>query len=82
MHMIKGPQRKFRMHLPSLSICVVPNGPEITIVNDVVSRNGISYSKAELAEKIASGLSPDTELDPELQRSLLEPIAKAIGLRD
>ena len=49
-------------------------GPELQIMEDVVSRNGISMSKAELADRVSAMLHAETKMNPEFQRELLDKI--------
>lgn len=54
-------------------------GPEITIVGDVVSRNGLSYSKRELIGKVVSLLQADTAMHEEFETRFLRPLAAQVG---
>lgn len=52
---------------------------EIQIVGDVVSRNGISYTKAELAQKVVSFLESNTLMHDDLSQLFLAHIEKKLG---
>uniref|UniRef100_UPI00313CDE90 hypothetical protein n=1 Tax=Hydrogenophaga sp. OTU3427 TaxID=3043856 RepID=UPI00313CDE90 len=54
-------------------------GPEITISGDVISRNGLSYSKGELVGKVVSLLQPDTAMHEEFETRFLRPLAAQVG---
>jgi len=51
---------------------------EIQIACDIVSRNGISYTKNELADKVCIALLASTEHHPQFQHGLLEPVAARV----
>jgi predicted ATP-dependent endonuclease of OLD family len=55
-------------------------GTELTIVGDLVSRNGISYVKSELLEKVLSYLKDDTEMHEEFDSRFLQLISKRLAL--
>lgn len=54
-------------------------GEKLTIESDVVSRNGVSYSKADLASKVSGSLAPDTPMHPDFERLFLTPLATVVG---
>ncbi len=58
---------------------IFPGGREIVIDGDRVSRNGISYGKTELAEKVVTQLKPDTVMSAEFEDRLLRPIESRLG---
>jgi hypothetical protein len=45
----------------------------------MVSRNGVSYNKNELAEKIVSMMDAKTEMQPEFQSMFLSKIEAKLG---
>ena len=51
-------------------------GAKLTANGDVVSRNGVSYSKADLAAKISASLARDTPMHPSFENLFLTPLAK------
>lgn len=53
---------------------------EIQINGDSVSRNGIVYTKNELAEKVANKINPQTELHPDFKSLLITKIERKLGL--
>lgn len=55
-------------------------GSDLQINKDVVSGNGISYSKNELVGKIVASLQADTPMLPEFQEKILNRIDKSLGL--
>jgi predicted ATP-dependent endonuclease of OLD family len=64
---------------PSLLDEVFGLGGELVIAGDVVSRNGIEYPKAELAEKVSARLTDATPMCMELDVKLLALIADRLG---
>jgi hypothetical protein len=56
------------------------NGPELTVTDDVVERNGISYKKVELVERVVSALRVDTTAHSEFSDKLLKPLESIIGV--
>jgi hypothetical protein len=54
-------------------------GDELSVAGDRVSRNGISYTKAELLEKVLSGLEARTPMHPEFESAFLAKIAARVG---
>lgn len=64
---------------PALIDKVFGAGAEITIVGDVVSRNGISRNKAELVGKVSSMLEADTEMHEEFEARFLQLLAQRLG---
>jgi len=65
---------------PSVMDHIFGMGPEITIDDDRVSRNGISYTKGEVLEKVITQLQRDTAMHPEFERKLLKPIENMLGI--
>jgi hypothetical protein len=55
-------------------------GQEIVIEDDIVTRNSVSYTKNELADKVVASIQGDTEMHPEFHKMLLEPVEKMLGL--
>lgn len=59
---------------PSILESVYGIGGELEIAGDVITRNGISYTKNELADKVCAVLTSVTVHHPDFERQLLEPI--------
>ncbi len=59
---------------PSIVDKIFGVGEEITIVSDTVSRNGISHTKGDLVEKVVGLIQPDTDMNADFQKRLLEPL--------
>jgi predicted ATPase len=55
-------------------------GAEITIAGDMVSRNGTSYTKSDLVDKVVARLQRDTLMNLEFQKMLLEPVERTLGV--
>lgn len=55
-------------------------GGVLEINDDIVSRNGISYKKYELAEKVTAGLTKETKYPEELKTKLFPKISTMVGL--
>lgn len=54
-------------------------GGELTISGDVITRNGISYTKSELADRVTKGLRADTPMAGEFETQLVGIIARRLG---
>lgn len=54
-------------------------GGALTIEGDRVSRNGLSYAKADLGDRVANLLTPSTSLHPEFESLLIARIAAKAG---
>lgn len=61
---------------PSIVDRIYGAGPKLQIEGDSIIRNGISYSKNDLAEKVVAHLAPDTPMHPEFDSRFLELIRK------
>jgi predicted ATPase len=64
---------------PSILNHIFGTGPEVTITGDTVSRNGISYTKGDLVEKVAAQPQRDTPMHPEFDSLLLKPVEATLG---
>jgi hypothetical protein len=79
-HIIVWPKNGIEYFYPSsIMDLIFGSGPEITIVGDTVSRNGISYNKNELAEKVVGLLQADTPMNTDLEKMLLKPVEATLG---
>ena len=65
---------------PSIVDSIYGSGADLVVSADVVSRNGISYTKSDLVTRVVAALSKDTAMDAEFQQRLLEPLRKVTGL--
>jgi predicted ATP-dependent endonuclease of OLD family len=65
---------------PSIIDSIYGRGSEISLIADSVSRNGVSYTKGALVEKVITALRPDTEMESVFQQILLKPIEGVLGL--
>lgn len=54
-------------------------GSELKIDGDVISRNGVSHSKADLAAKVSASLAADTSMHPEFDALFLVPLTKRVS---
>jgi predicted ATPase len=54
-------------------------GSEITIVDDVVCRNGLSYNKGELLAKVLSLLQADAKMHEDFESLFLRPLSGRMG---
>ena len=52
---------------------------DISIDGDVISKNGISYSKADLAARVVAALTPETSMHPEFESLFLEPLSRRVS---
>jgi len=64
---------------PSLIDKIYGLGGELTIEGNIVSRNGVSYNKNELAEKIVSTIDSETEMHPDFQSMFLAKLEAKLG---
>src|SRR5581483_3734590 len=64
---------------PAIVDQIFGSGPEITISGGEVSRNGITYKKGELIDKIVGLLQSDTPMHSEFEKVLLGPLDKIIS---
>ena len=60
---------------PSVVDKIFGAGPDITIAGDVISRNGNSYNKGDLVDKVLSLLHADTKMHEEFEALFLRPLA-------
>lgn len=63
---------------PSILDSIYGLGGEMHIAGDIISRNGISYTKNVLADKVCSALVATTEHHAEFQQGLLEPLSAKV----
>jgi predicted ATPase len=55
-------------------------GPEITIQGDIVSRNGVSYTKNQLVDRVITGLQKETPMNSQFHTMLLDPVQRTLGV--
>jgi hypothetical protein len=55
------------------------SGGQITVVDDVVSRNGMSYSKADLADKVCARVTEKTPMSQEFEDRFLSLTTRRIS---
>jgi hypothetical protein len=55
-------------------------GTDLVIEQDKVSRNGITYTKAELAKRVSEALTAETEMHCEFAQRFLVPVEAALQL--
>lgn len=60
---------------PSILDSIYGLGGEMHIVKDVISRNGISYTKNELADKVCSALTAATVHNSDFEKLFIESLA-------
>jgi predicted ATPase len=65
---------------PSILDKVFGAGQEIVISGDDVSRNGVTYKKADLVEKVLSLLDASTPMHPHFELALLRRLESTIGV--
>ncbi len=63
---------------PSILESVYGVGGELQIAGDVISRNGISYTKNELVDRVCSVLTPATAHHSDFESLLLAPITARV----
>lgn len=64
---------------PSLIDKIYGLGDEMIIDGDIVSRNGVSYNKNELAEKVISMMNIETLMHPDFQTLFLSKLEVKLG---
>lgn len=64
---------------PSVVDKIFGAGPDITIAGDVISRNGNSYNKGDLVDRVLSLLHADTKMHEEFEARFLHPLAARLG---
>jgi len=67
------------LYPPAILDEIFGHGAEITIAGDIVSRNGISYNKGDLAENVVKRLQRDTVMHPQFEKLLLQPLEERQG---
>lgn len=79
-HIVKWPKNGIEYYYPpSIVDKIFGIGSEIQITGDIISRNGISHSKAVLAEKVASLLDTVTPMQTDFTQLFLTPLEAKIG---
>jgi hypothetical protein len=79
-NVVVWPQNGIEYHYPpSILDHIFGSGAEIAITGDMVSRNGIEYTKNDLVEKVVAQLQHDTTMDLEFEKRLLKPIERTLG---
>lgn len=79
-HIVKWPKNGIEYYYPpSIVDKIFGIGTEIQITGDIISRNGISHSKAVLAEKVASLLDTATPMQSDFTQLFLAPLEAKIG---
>lgn len=63
---------------PTVVDQIFGSGPELAIDGDSVSRNGTTYKKNELAEKVVGLVSADTVMQSDFESMLLSPLEETI----
>lgn len=64
---------------PTIVDKIFGSGGEIAIAGDLVSRNGISYNKAELVGKVVSLVQADTEMHGEFDAHFMRRLTERLG---
>lgn len=63
---------------PTLVDKIFGSGEKLSIDGDTISRNGISYSIAELAAKVSAALTPEIAMHPTFKELFLDPVSKIV----
>lgn len=64
---------------PSIIDKIFGVGPELVMAGDFISRNGISYNKGELVDKVVASLQKDTEMQNDFQALFLSRLEEKLG---
>jgi predicted ATPase len=76
-NVIKWPLNGIEYYYPPAAVdAIYGDGGALQIDGDRVSRNGLTYSKNELAEKIVSLLTPHMEMHPEFEALFISRVAE------
>jgi len=67
------------LYPPRLLDNVFGEGGDLSIEGDLVSRNGRTYSKADLADRITALLTADTIMAPEFEERFMTSVAGRLG---
>jgi hypothetical protein len=71
-NVIKWPKNGIEYYYPPAIVDqIFGQGPELLIEGDRVSRNGISYTKAELGDKVVALLEKETPMHPDFETRFL-----------
>lgn len=63
---------------PTILDSIYGHGGDISISGDIISRNGLSYTKNDLADKVCNALSSDTVHHSEFESFLLQRITERV----
>ncbi len=64
---------------PQLIDKIFGAGNRLVVDGDLVSRNGITHSKAELSAKVSASLVAETEMHPEFEALFLVPLSRLVS---
>jgi hypothetical protein len=64
---------------PSLVDSIFGTGAELCISGDIISRNGIEYTKADLSERISALVESNTTLHPEFDTLFIQPLTRIVA---
>jgi len=64
---------------PTILDEIYGTGGQITVLGDVVTRNGLSYSKAELADRVCARVNAETAMNQEFEERFLSLVSRNIG---
>ena len=79
-HIIIWPKNGIEFYYPAPIIdSIFGTGADIQIVGDIVSRNGVSYTKRQLLEKVVAMLNPGTPMNEEFCNLFLSRIEAKLG---
>lgn len=79
-HIIEWPKNGIEYYYPpSIIDKIFGTGPEIQIASDIISRNGITHTKAELTEKVVSLLDSVTPMQTDFLQLFLSPLEAKLG---
>lgn len=64
---------------PTILDEIYGGGGQLTVVGDLVSRNGISYSKTDLAERVCARVTAETAMSQEFTNNFLSLVTRRIA---
>lgn len=79
-HIVIWPKNGIEFYYPpSILDKIFGVGSEIQIAGDIITRNGRSYSKGELAEKVITLLEAQTPMQDDFSRLFISPLESKLG---
>ena len=79
-NIVKWPRNGIEYYYPpALLDKIYGAGGSLVVTGDRISRNGLTYTKVELLNRVVAQLEATTQHHPELEERLLAPLAQRVG---